>query len=185
MRWARGPYLSRFLAGILIASMLPALFVLPGIAAPGTTYGSYSRWIRAQLRVPADASIEAALARASEERPASLEAFIEAFLEAFEKANPGRSAAFAFTDVDLSDDGLITYLQRRYTRIGDEGVLPRVYLTTALGAPVAPVSYDGEAAGDGRAATQLHTYEREVILSAEAGVVIPLRTLSAAHPLGP
>ena len=185
MCWARKPYLLRIAAGILMASMLPALFVLPSSAAPGATYGTYSRWVRAQLRVPADASIEAALSRASEERPASLEAFIKAFLNAYEEANPVKSAAFAFTGDDLSDDALVTYLQRRYTRVGDEGVLPRVYLSAAAGATAALASGDSGAIAGGKATPLSHEYGRDAILSEEAEFVIPLRTLSAANPLGP
>ena len=185
MRQARTPYLSRLIAGILLASMLPALFVLPSSAASGATYGSYSRWIRAQLRVPADASFDVAISKASESRPGSLEAFIEAFLDAYERANPGKSAAQAFTDIDLSDDALITYLQRRYTQIGDEGVLPRVYFTTASSAGIAAGQADtcGDAVSESD--PQLRAHSGAGTICAEAAIVVSLRTLSSAHPLGP
>jgi hypothetical protein len=179
----RSPYLARIVAGVLTASMLSGLFALPSSSAP-EAYGSYAGWARAQLRVPVDEALESALSKAAESRPISFQDFVEAFLKAYDQEGSGHSAALAFTDVDLSDDALITYLQRRYVRISDEGTLPRTYLTTA------PSFHPGIATGgyvgvEGQPTRSfIPVYEPQEYGAREVTILL-LRILSSANPLGP
>ena len=185
MRRVRRPSYLRLLAGLVILSMLPALFVPSGGGASAAAAGTYSRWIRAQLRVPADEAINAALEKASNSPSSTFESFVEAFLDAYEESRPEQSAAFAFTEDDLSDDALIAYLQRRYTEIGEEGVLPRTYLTTAAGLSGGTFSTDAAATlirSTGPALKQ--TAGLSGFLSRDL-LAVPLRTLTSARPLGP
>lgn len=184
MSWVRNGWIGRVLAAMLVASMLPTLVVPPARAAGGSQFGSYERWIRAQIRVSSDV-VEKAIAEAVAERTNSLQDFVAAFLESYEAAAPERSIAHVFTDRELSNEALMSYLQRRYTGIVDDAVLSRVYLAKA--AHVA--SSGAQAAGTTGAFTKVGVTP---ILSAGPAlsqhfehIIISIRKRSSARPLGP
>lgn len=185
MRRVRRPSFLRVLAGIVVASMLPALFVPAGAGASAVAGGTYSRWIRAQLRVPADEAIDAALEKASKSSSATFEAFVEAFLDAYEESGPEQPAALVFAEDELSDAALIAYLQRRYTKIGEEGLLPRTCLVTAAGRSGITFSTHAAATFSGSTGPALSHIGKPVGLLSGDLLVIPLRTLTSARPLGP
>lgn len=184
MSWVRNGWIGRVLAAMLVASMLPTLVVPPTRAAGGSQFGSYEGWIRAQIRVSSDV-VEKAIAEAVAERTDSLQDFVAAFLESYEAAAPERSIAHVFTDRELSNEALISYLQQRYTGTVDDAVLSRVYLSK-----VTHVASSGaHAAGTSGAFTEagvtpiisggpVHPQQDEFI-------VIPIRKRSSARPLGP
>ncbi|MEX0747006.1 MAG: hypothetical protein WD275_03330, partial [Rhodothermales bacterium] len=80
MEKLRGPNFLRLLAVLVIASMMPSLFVPTGSGASAAVGGTYSRWIRAQFRVPTNEAIDAALEKASKSSSSNFEAFVEAFV---------------------------------------------------------------------------------------------------------
>lgn len=183
--WARKRWTSRVFAAILLLSVLPTFIIPNNRAAGGAQFGSYEGWIRAQLRIPVDGAVEEAMSSAIESGADSFDEFLAAFLEAYAEAAPGQAISQVFTERNLSDDALISFLQRRYSQVGDEGVLHRVALTSL----VQQVAVDGKF---GLAAITSHSgmsalaAAGPVIASlAERTVVISLRTLSSARPLGP
>lgn len=184
MKWARKRWPRRVLAAVLALSMVPTL-IMPGTGlAAEAQYGTYERWIRAQIRVPVDGVVEKAITEAVEGGAESFDAFITAFLDAYSNAAPGQPISRVFTDRELSNDALRSFLQRRYSQIADAGVVPRVHVTTFIqyaatagdGGPLSAYSTE-DVAVDG--ATFLLT------TLVEYGVVISFRTLSSAQSLGP
>lgn len=183
MLWVRNGWMGRVLAAMLIASMLPMLFIPPARAASGSQFGSYERWLRAQIRVSSDA-VENAIADAVADRSDSLQDFVAAFVESYEAAAPDRSIAFVFTERELSNEALISFLQRRYTRVVDDAVLSRVYLTTATSQMTTGQSVGS--AGVLSMKEDLHSLSAGLASSPSAGlVVVPFRERSSARPLGP
>ncbi len=185
MTWVRHRWASRVLGAVLILSLLPTLFIPQAPAAKGAQFGTYERWIRAQLRVPVDDAVAGAIAGAVEARAASLQEFVTAFLASYQEAAPGRSIAQAFTERDLSNDALLTYLQRRYTQVVDDGVLPRLYLSKAT-----PQSFTngGAPSNVGIVAEAILSLIARNTLASPSNdkfVVVSLRVLSSARSLGP
>ena len=184
MKWARKRWPRRVLAAVLALSMLPTL-VMPGTGVIAEAqYGTYERWIRAQIRVPVDGAVEKAITEAVERGAESFDSFITAFLDAYSDAAPGQSISQVFTDRDLSNDALRSFLQRRYSQIADAGVVPRVHLTTfiqhaATAGDSGPLGAFSNARFAADAATPLLT------TLVEYSVVISFRTLSSAQSLGP
>lgn len=184
MKWARKRWPRRVLAAVLAFSMLPTL-VMPGTGvAAEAQYGTYERWIRAQIRVPLDAAVEKAIRDAVDGGADSFDAFITAFLEAYSSEAPGQPISRVFTDRELTNDALRSFLQRRYSQIADAGVVPRVHFTTFI--------QHAAAAGDGGPLSAFSTAHITVdratsVLTTlvEYGVVISFRTLSSAQSLGP
>lgn len=184
MIWVRHNWASRILAVVLIVSMLPALVVPASRAASGMQFGSYERWIRAQLRIPVDEHVEEAISRAVASRAHSFEAFVATFLEAYEQTAPERPIAQVFTDRDLSDDALISYLQRRYTQVVDDGVLTRTFLAKAAAQSSSTIKA-GKAAHAVPLPSTRVGFEGAMLQNPDDLIVIPFRVLSSARSLGP
>lgn len=172
-------------AAVLILSILPTLIVPSSSASSGAQFGSYEDWLRAQLRIPVDHVVERALADAGEAGADTFDAFIGAFLDAYAKAAPGEPISQVFTDRDLSDDALISFLQRRYSQVVDQGVLPRIYLTSLVQNSAVAGKF-----GQLNSLIEVGTspsakLEGRVPALVERTVVISFRTLSSARSLGP
>lgn len=183
MRLVRSTFFARMVACLLVLSMLPTL-VGPASQASGlTAQGAYEVWIRAQLRAPASAELEAALERAAEERSNSIAEFVAALLDAYAEEAPGERAARAFMEQDLTDDALISYLQNRYTEIAPEAVFPRL---RPIAPPVATSLNTTGASGIVTAAApsaSVH-YAKSTLLD-RTELVTPFRILSPARSQGP
>lgn len=183
MLWLQEKWVGRVLAAVLIASMLPTL-VVPRAQTGGPHFGTYERWIRAQLRI-SDGAVEKAIAVAVAEGADTVQEFVVAFLKTYEDAAPGRAIALVFTERELSTDALISYLQSRYTRVVDDAVLPRIFLTTAATQTVTN-GHAGTSSGIlSVARTALFAQSIASTPRLGAFIIIPLRVLSSAHPLGP
>ena len=184
MKWARKRWPRRVLAAVLAFSMLPTL-VMPvaGVTAEAQ-YGTYERWIRAQIRVPVDGAVKKAIAEAVEGEADSFDAFITSFLEAYSAAAPGEPISHIFTDRDLSNDALRSFLQRRYSQLADAGVVPRVHLTTFI-QHAATSGDSGPLSAHSAARVAVNRATSLLMTLAECGVVISFRTLSSAQSLGP
>ncbi len=185
MTWARKRWTSRVFAAVLILSMLPTLIVPTSRAVRDVQLDSYESWIRAQLRIPVEGAVENALSHAVESDAESFDQFIAAFIHAYAEAAPGQPISQVFTDRDLSDDALISFLQRRYSQIAAEGVLPRLYVTSFV--PNVAVG------GKSGLAAALTTAGASAVVDSDAftativerTVVISFRILSSARSLGP
>jgi hypothetical protein len=186
MLWLQKGWIGRVLAAVLIASMLPTLVVPRARTTGGPQFGTYERWFRAQLRISGDVAVEEAIAAAVAEGTDSVREFVAVFLRSYEDAVPGRAIAQVFTERELSTDALISYLQSRYTRVVDDAVFPRSFLTTAVNQTVAngqSGASSGVIAGD-RASSLI----RDIAAgNAHIGalIIIPFRVLSSARSLGP
>lgn len=186
MLWLQKGWIGRVLATVLIASMLPTLVVPRARTTGGPHFGTYERWIRAQLRISGDGAVEEAIAAAVAEGADSVREFVAVFLKSYEDAAPGRAIAQVFTERELSTDALISYLQSRYTRVVDDGVFPRSFLATAVNQTVAN-GQSGASSGI-IAAERASSLTRDTaarIAHAGAVIIIPLRVLSSARSLGP
>lgn len=171
------------LVAVLVASLLP-LVAAPTAWARGHVSVSYATWLRAQLRLPADAAFEAAVEEALDAHPRSLDDFLQAFVEAYEAQ--GADLADVFSAHGLSGEALAAYLQGRYLRLIGQALVPRVLLTassartgnaptrglTAL-SPTAPFS------------TLLSVGDASSVLPQAADPVFSFRRISSARPLGP
>lgn len=183
MGWVRSKWLLRCTALLLLGAMLPMALAPTSRAASGSLSSSYAEWVRAQLRMPADAAVEEALHEAAETDARTFRTFAEAFLKAYEARHPLESAAHVFVDRDLSNDALIAYLQRRYTEISGEAVLLRLRLVAAHAGP----SFSSGASGT------LASHPRNTVSSAPSlfsaqeidDVASARRPLTPARPQGP
>lgn len=183
MGWLRSTWGARGVGTLVLAGLLGAS--LTSTIPPSRYASSYAEWVRTQFRGPIDEAVEQALADASSDRPRSLDAFLTAFVRAYEAREPGATVARSLFALDLSDEALITYLESRYHGVVSDAVLPRAVLVatslvsshlsnrlTALGAPDAR-----------RDLPVWRVFAAWRI--AWRGVVVPLRVVSAAQPLGP
>lgn len=183
MRRLRSKCLLRCTALLLVGAMLPALFAPSSRAASGSLASSYAEWIRAQLKAPAHPSVERALKKAAQADANSFNTFVAAFLEAYEAQYPQESAARAFTDKDLSNDALITYLQRRYTEISGEAVLLRLRV---VGTSINTSSATGSTGNHAPQPRGVVPVAPGLISAAASdGVLATLRTATPARPQGP
>ncbi|NBC17632.1 MAG: hypothetical protein GVY18_10000 [Bacteroidetes bacterium] len=184
MRWLRASWTQRTLVPLLVASLGAVLFGATDLPSRHST--SYADWVRTQLRAPADAALDDALA-AADEQARTFEGFLEAFVAAYEAEQPETSLARAFVARDLPPEALITYLQSRFSRVVGEAVLPRLVVMTAATSSPTPTS-DRTAIGLAPVRAAVHALvqaERPASGRAIALIVIPLRTLWDAQPLGP
>ncbi|MEX2399275.1 MAG: hypothetical protein WD423_00795 [Rhodothermales bacterium] len=193
MQHLRSTWLLRSVALLLVGALLPMLFApssnAPSSRAPlnpavsSSASSSYADWLRSQLRVPADASVDRALEAAVETRAASITEFVGAFLSAYESDHPDRSAARVFVDRDLSDEALISYLQRRFTEVGGEAVLLRLRLIASTTGST--WSSGSVSAVPSRISRALHAARPSVSAFLVDAVVTSFRSLSPARPQGP
>jgi hypothetical protein len=184
MRWLRASWTQRTLVSLLVASLGAVLFGATDL--PSRHSASYADWVRTQLRAPADAALDDALA-AADEQAHTFEGFLEAFVTAYEAEHPETSLARAFVARDLPKEALITYLQSRFSRVVGEAVLPRLVMMKATPSSPSPTS-DRTAVGLTPVHAAAHAIARAELPAqrhAVARIVIPLRVLWDAQPLGP
>lgn len=185
MRVLRTTILTRILTTLLIGSVVAVMLVPSAWAQRNDVAASYEVWLRQQLRVTPDAHMEAALAEALEERPASLEDFLYAFVAAYEaEADVSLSEAFALHAP--SDEALISYLHGRYLGIVGDAVMPRI---VPMGV-VAQSNTSNDRSGTARAMMTKRWLAWEQQEAAHLDlqaipVIIPLRVLFSASPMGP
>lgn len=183
MRWLRASWTQRTLVTLLVASLSTVLFAAAD--TPSRRSASYADWVRTQLRTPADAALDEALTTA-DEQARTFEGFLNAFVDAYEAQRPETSLARAFLAHDLPPEALITYLQSRFARVVGDAVLPRLVMT-ATSASTAH-SADRNAAALPPLLKDVHAASPAGLLPQWAShtlVVIPLRLLWDAQPLGP
>lgn len=185
MAWVRNRWAGRVCATVLLLSMLPTLAVPTNRMAGDAQFGSYERWIRNQIRVPVDAAVEKAIAEAVASDAESFDSFIATFLDAFGEVAPDRPLSQVFTDRELSDDALISFLQRRYSQIADEGVVPRVYVASFIHNLLVSGKSGLDAAR--KFSADMGRADRGSFMPpvVEKTIVISLRTLTSARSLGP
>ena len=172
------------MAAFLAASLLPVTFATAVQAAQHTN--AFADWVRGQLRVPADATVEAALAEAEAARATSLEAFLHAFVEAYEASPLAQPLADVFGAPARSNQALITYLASRYQGLVADAVPPRTSWVAA--GPAQAISPERAASSHGlvadRAAAMLP--RAGCVVQAEApALVLAVRGLVGAQPRGP
>jgi hypothetical protein len=186
MRWMRTIRGRRLLVIVLIAALLPTLISPAAATARQATHASYGDWLRSQLRVAPDAAFEQAIEAATRARPQSLSRFLVAFVKAYETESPDTRLSAAFSANELSNEALVSYLERRYQQFGGDGLVPRTRSSSTLHphlkAPdrveklwLAVLSTTPERLG--QALSQSNHVFRPFILS--------LRILTSAQPLGP
>jgi hypothetical protein len=188
MRALRSTWRLRLLVGLLMVSLLPISVVMPESHGP-TAASSQAEWLRSQVRVSLEgepkAAFEHALNEATEVRARSLHGFLRAFADAYVTQAPEQPLAELFDAPDLSGERLIRYLQQRYAHISGVAALPRIFFSTY--AASSPSSDRAMATG----ALVPATWHRALatawtVLRSDAWtVVIPVRTLFSAQPMGP
>lgn len=185
MRCLRATWLTRLLAVLLISSTGAVVLAPSAWAQRNDVAFSYGAWLWQQLRVEPNADLEAALAQAFEERPASLEDFLTTFVAAYE-AKSVAALGEAFAVEAASSEALIAQLQGRYLGIVSDAVLPRI---SSLGI-VPPSNTSNDRAGATRAVMTKRwmAWQHQVATRVAADaplIVVPLRVLSSASPMGP
>lgn len=186
MRWMRSTWGARLMAAGLVACLLSSVVATGAMGQRRAVGLSYADWVRAQLRVPADDALEAALSEAVSSHPRTLDAFLATFIEAYESRQPQAPLSVAFLSRDLSNDALISYLETRYHGVVGEGMLPRTFFTSAL----VPFTKAPD-----RPAMMADVLARHVLDAPLTGEALrpearyrpagPVRLLSSAQPLGP
>lgn len=188
------PY-SHWLAALMLLSVLPLVGGPLQAALWRSADVPYGDWLRTQLRVPADAAFEEAVERATAAAPASFEAFLWAFVEAYGSLDDAgdepivsdpTALAAAFSSAPLNKEALVAYLQGQVERSVQQALLPRPVLAAA--ASSVSLTSDRQAGAilttPFRAAAAA-LYGTAVLHAPATFVVLPLRLLSAAEPLGP
>lgn len=185
MRCLRTTLLTRVLALLLMGSTVGVVLVPSAWAQRNDVAASYEVWLRQQLRVEPDAHMEAALAKVLDERPASLEDFLYAFVAAYEAEASG-SLSEAFAVQAPSHEALVSYLYGRYLGIVGDAVLPRII-------PMGIVA-QSNTSNDRNGATRAVMTKRWIAWEQQEAaqldlqatpVIIPLRVLFSASPMGP
>lgn len=173
------------LAVVLIASMLPT-FILPvGVGASSSEFGTYERWIRAQLRVAGDSAVEEAIAAATDSRPNSFADFIRAFIRVYVEAAPDRSISRVFLDRDLNQEALLSYLHFRYTQVADDGILTRLYQAKASSTLLLDAKTGWKHGWMAAEVLRRAPTIKASHLSTDRLFIISMRVLSSARSLGP
>lgn len=185
MNRLRSTWAKRWMAALLVASLLPVTFATAMQAARPTD--SFGDWVRGQLRVPADAAVERALDAAEAQRAGSLEAFLHVFVEAYEAEAPGQPLADIFDAPARSNESLITYLASRFRGLVADALPPRTALQAAQTAQALTPERSGPAGSallDVRRVI-LPSWARAMPLAPAPRFVVAVWQLSAAQPLGP
>ena len=183
MRCLRATWGKRLIVALLALSLVPLVVVPVKRAAQGTSAEVYADWLRGQLGDAADAVFEEALALTQAQHPRSFDAFLKAFLDAYERLSPTKPLVYAAAG--LSGDALALYLRGRFQRLGGDLLAMRVVLQAAA---VTSGKLPGRVLGltAGPAPSKLASWVQQVEVPAgRTFVVMPLRLLSAAFPLGP
>ncbi len=175
----------RWLAFVIGAGMFTS-FVAPLATAAQPSPLPFADWLRSQLREPAGADFEEALAVVEARHPATLHEYLSAFVEAYETRRSGDALAEAFTGQALSPEALLLFLQCRYHRVVGEAVLPSTALSTMV-APQAKTPEHPHAASAGRDESLLRTAAQSRVASVNRPRPFPhaLRHIVTAQPLGP
>ncbi len=163
--------------------------VLPEPHRPAAN-SSQADWLRSQVHMALDGAVEAdfehALSAAQDAQPHSLHGFLRTFAEAYRTESPDRPLADLFGAPDLSGERLIRYLQQRFAHVSGMAALPRLLLLTYAAAHPSP---DRTAAASAFVGGAWQQHALATAWTAIRGdvwtVVIPLRTLFPAQPMGP
>jgi hypothetical protein len=198
MRLLRHPLCLRALVGLLLAGLLPAALGWPAAGAAHPDEAVRADWLRAQVRTTlsaeAEAAVERALSAAHEADAASLPAFVAAFADAYVAPEAASEAAVVpsladlFAVADVQPEALWRVLENRAHQLGGVA-LPVRLVQAATSALIAPPA---DRSGDASFVAML---ARAAVLAASSvktdgavlsdRVVVALRTLFSARPLGP
>ena len=184
MHRLRSKWSKRWVAALLLVSLLPVSFATAFSTARHTS--SFASWLETQLQDTENEAVVEALAEVSTHRTRSLEVFVRDFIDAYEAQHPDVSAARVLAGMDLSDEALIAYLESRYMGLVGHGVLPRLLLkaqvlTSTLSKRLGTFSSSvlTEKQQQHRIWTTMWQHAMRPV------VVVTLRQLSSAQPLGP
>ena len=185
MRRLRSKWGMRWLTLVIGVSTFTS-FVAPLATSAQPSVLPFADWLRSQLREPAGADFEEALAAVEDRAPGTIHEYLSVFFEAYGERHSGEALAKAFTGQSLSPEALLFLLQCRYHRVVGEVVLP----PTALSAMVAPQMKTPEhnpAAFAGQAEALLRTAALSPVAPANHAEAFThaLRRIVTAQPLGP
>ena len=190
MRRLRSSRGLRLIASILVVGSLH-LAVLPTVqAAERTAVSFYIGWLRTQIAGQTTKAVEQALHVAAASEPRSFDEFLEAFTAAFEAQNPAHDISDVFSHSGLSREALLRQLEGLFHQIVDHGVSPYATLTigqslsntfvSKSGLPLTGIAHTEDEPLRPGAAPCLSGIDDDGRL-----FVRPVRTFSAAVPLGP
>lgn len=185
MQHIRTTWGTRWLALMISVSILSS-FVAPVATAAQPSPQPYADWLRNQLRAPAGAAFEEAVAEVEAQKLGSFHAYLTAFVAAYGKHASRGALAEAFTGHSLSPEALLLFLQFRYHRVVGEAVLPPSALT-ALVMPQAktPERFLSASASPWRGSGPAVFQAATALFSCSGADPLPLRHLVTAQPLGP
>ena len=173
----------RWVAALLLVSLLPVSFATAFSTARHTS--SFAHWLETQLQDPTDEAVQQVLATVSSNRTRSLEVFVRDFIDAYQAQRPNASAARVLAGMDLSDEALIAYLESRYLGLVGHGVLPRLLLKSQVFVSTLSKRLGGSVSVLADKQQQHHTWTTMWRHAVRPVVVVTLRELSSAQPLGP
>lgn len=190
MRRLRSSRGLRLIASILVVGSLH-LAVLPTVqAAERTAVSFYIGWLRTQIAGQTTKAVEQALHVAAASEPRSFDEFLEAFTAAYEAQNPAHDISDVFSHSGLSREALLRQLEGLFHQIVDHGVSPYATLTigqslsntliSKSGLPLTGIAHTEDEPLRPDAAPYLSSLDDDGRL-----FVRPVRTFSAAVPLGP
>lgn len=184
MHALRTTWNARLVASLLAACLLPAGVLVPRPTTAPAAHTAHAAWLRAQAAGEADVAFEQALEAATAARARTLNGFLEAFVEAHSEPE---TLGAVFAREGLSGEALVRDLQRGL--LGLSGVPPQGRLAW-IGSVPGALPASGRALGAGvlvsvQRAAQEVPLGAVVPLTREALVVVPVRLLWAARPLGP
>lgn len=189
MRWLRSTWRLRLLVGLLTASLLPFMVVMPEQQGLTATQ-SQADWLRSQVRVSLDAeaqeAVDGALDAAEAAEARTLDAFIRAFADAYAQQSAEPSLGDLFDAPDLRGERLVRYLQQRVAHVSGVAVFPRI--GSAVQAATSGPSPDrlmtvGSTVPS--AWSRVLTSAWTTVRSDAWTVVVPVRMLFTAQPMGP
>lgn len=183
MRRLRSQWHARWVAALLLVSLLPVSFATAFSTARHTS--SFAIWLESQLQDPTDEAVVLALAEVSSHRTQSLEVFVRDFIDAYEAQRPGGSAARVLAGLDLTDEALIAYLESRYMGLEGFGILPRLLLKSQVFVSTLSKRLAGAKAVQAHQRQAQRTWTTMWRHAMRPVVVVTLRQLSSAQPLGP
>lgn len=187
MRWLRATWGSRLVAGGLLCCLTASVFATGVHGGGRPVCVSYAEWLRAQLRVPADAALEEVFDAAVSTKPRTLEAFLDAFVAAYEARHPQAALATAFLPTDgVSNEALVAYLETLFNGVGAEGVPVRAtFLSMPVPTGKVPDRHDAAAVVMARPDSPMQVLAPVERLAVVRPLVRLIHVLSSAQPLGP
>jgi hypothetical protein len=170
-------------AALLLVSLLPVSFATAFSTARHTS--SFADWLETQLQDPTNEAVVEALAEVATHRTRSLEVFVRDFIDAYEAQHPDVSAARVLAGMDLSDEALIAYLESRYMGLVGHGVLPRLLLKAQVLTSTLSKRLGTSSSVLANKQQQHRIWTTMWQHAMRPVVVVTLRQLSSAQPLGP